>query len=335
MWTSLDPVKLIRYLLIWRANSPLVQLPAYLPVELSRALGAMIAGRLPTREAASWRKALGQWGEDAVDDKRRRDALPEALWPIEAALLAYPGKRAIGQGEPILWELKLFGESADHGLFLETILPAMEQAGYTSDHRWKAHNRLWGRFDIQAVYVARGPRWEPLVSDTRLNLRYRPNATQWAEGLAFGTDLDRVVRSLTWLTPFDLEGVFAAEDGPHPAPLPKGIPPGSVPTLGTVLRALTSRLGLLLRGEKIAPEDVWGILGHGEGPCLQEAIQMADSHPICFADLKSVPVRWPGGWRGMQTFEPLPEVLLPYLELASILHIGRQTHFGCGTFVLE
>ena len=65
MWTSLDPVKLIRYLLVWRVNSSLVQLPVHFSVELSRALGAMVTGRLPTRQAAPWRKAMGKWGEAA------------------------------------------------------------------------------------------------------------------------------------------------------------------------------------------------------------------------------------------------------------------------------
>jgi hypothetical protein len=44
---------------------------------------------------------------------------------------------------------------------------------------------------------------------------------------------------------------------------------------------------------------------------------------------------WPGEWIGAQLFARIPPRLLPYLELASVLHVGKHTHFGCGTFVLE
>ncbi|MCX7707996.1 MAG: hypothetical protein N2204_08325 [Anaerolineae bacterium] len=44
---------------------------------------------------------------------------------------------------------------------------------------------------------------------------------------------------------------------------------------------------------------------------------------------------WPGRWAGGQIFQRIPRRLLPYLELAAILHIGRYTHFGCGTFLLS
>jgi hypothetical protein len=53
------------------------------------------------------------------------------------------------------------------------------------------------------------------------------------------------------------------------------------------------------------------------------------------ADLDRVPGRWPGQWRGTQVFASIFALFFPYLQLASILHIGRQTHFEYGTFVLS
>jgi hypothetical protein len=41
----------------------------------------------------------------------------------------------------------------------------MEAAATTSDERWRQSRTLWGRFDVQAIYVARGVRWEPVVAD--------------------------------------------------------------------------------------------------------------------------------------------------------------------------
>lgn len=61
MWTSLDPIKIIRYLLVWRVNRSLVQLPPSFSSDLSQVLGTIIANRLSTRKAAPWRKALARW----------------------------------------------------------------------------------------------------------------------------------------------------------------------------------------------------------------------------------------------------------------------------------
>ena len=334
MWTSLAPIKVLRYLLVWRVNRSLVQVPPSFAADLSLVLGTMIADRLPTRKATPWRKALAQW--ERPEGAREHTGLgPEAPWPLETVVLVYPGKRTYGHGEPILWELKLFGASADHGLFLETILPALEEASYTADPRWHARHTIWGRFDIQAVYVARGMHWEPLVRDGRLDLRYRPSATQWADGLALGADREHRYNRLTWVTPFDLDGMSADTSDVHPAERPAGTVSAKAPTLRTILDALTFRLSRLMLDQPMMPEDGRDAL-IPEGPLrLQDAMQAAEGIRLRSADLERVPERWPGQWRGTQVFASIPARCFPALQLASILHIGRQTHFGCGTFVLS
>ena len=185
---------LIRYLMVWRVNRSLVQLPRCLSLELSRGLGALIARRLPTREAHQWQQVEAAWesaAESASRGRRSRGASPELAWPIETVLFPYPRKRVYGPGEVVLWELKLLADSADHGLFLEWVLPAMEEASTTADPRWHQPRSLWGRFDIQGVYAARGLRWEPVVEDGRLDLQCRVTSTQWREGLTFGQDAER------------------------------------------------------------------------------------------------------------------------------------------------
>jgi hypothetical protein len=252
-------------------------------------------------------------------------------------LFAYPGKRTYGQGEVILWELKLVEDSADHGLFLELILPAMEEAASTSDPQWHRPNSLWGRFDIQAVYAARGARWEPMVSAGRLDLYYRANPTQWAEGLTFGLDLKRRFHRLTWITPFDFGlpildfGLDRASDNPKSEiqnPQLVG------PTLQTILDALMDRMTLFLPGKNRTAKDAWALLSPDEQTAIGLALQQAKPFSQQRQALEPAPKEWPGRWIGTQTFTTIPERLLPYLELAAILHIGKQTHFGCGTFVL-
>jgi hypothetical protein len=334
----LNSISLIRYLLMWRVNGSLVWLPRFLSVELSQVLGAIITKRLPTNEAQDWRKALASTDEGTTgrkgDTTSPRAYLPGAPWPIEAVLFVYPGKRTYGKGELILWELKLIGESADHGFFLEVILPAMEEAGYTSDPQWNRPNKLWGRFDIHSVYVARGPSWEPLVSDGRLDLRYRASPIQWTEGLTFGSGLERKFTSptrLTWLTPFDLRGNrqrgTKKRGTRHAASV-------QVPTLRHILEALLSRINSLIPGLHNAPDDAWDILCTEEQPLSPDIIEQAGHVPILHKNLKRAPKGGPGRWIGTQIFSHVPSSIIPYLELASILHIGRQTHFGCGTFSL-
>jgi len=290
-------------------------------------LGALIAERLPTREARPWHKALAPWqgyegdilslpmGDSPAQKQPRSSAVPDVSWPIEAVLYTYPGKRMYGRGEPIVWELKLLGESADHGLFLEIILPAMEEAGCTTDAHWSGPNRLWGHFDIDAVYVARGVRWEPLVQEGRLDLRYQPTPTQWAEEEILAVGPDQRFSQLTWLTPFALA------------------PQVERPDPGEILEALEARLFQLIpdrRGETI---EVGEILAGAERS-WKEVLEQAKELSVRSDTLKPAPKYWPGNWMGSQRFSAIPPAIVPYLNLAAIVHIGHYTHFGCGTFAL-
>ncbi len=328
MWPFISPINLIRYLFVWRVNSSLARLPRCLSTELSLALGTIIANRLPTLEARSWRKALAPWDEHgglSLVSGKKLQTVPEVCWPIEAVLFVYPGKLTYGQGELILWELKLMGESADHGLFLEVILPAMEEASSTMDPKWRRQNSLWGQFDIHAVYTARGRRWESVVQDGRLDLHHHANPALWAEGVSFDAQPECIFDSLTWLTPFDLGNARGRR---------KKMPPEEVPTLRGMLEALIARMSQLLPGKHTTPDDVWALLSGEEQARLQDALEQAALIPLHHHRLKPAPKGWPGRWLGTQTFPSIPHPLIPYLELASILHIGRQAHFGCGTFVI-
>ena len=332
MLPFISHISLIRYLIVWRVNSSLVHLPRCLSTELSRVLGTAIASRLPTRAAREWRRALSAWNGVTANKPSRR-SIPQVAWPIETVLFAYPGKQTYGQGETILWELKLMGPQADHGLFLELVLPAMEEAATTPEAARRRANTLWGHFDIQAIYAARGPHWEPVVSEGRLDLDYRPSSTQWAEGLTFGQN-ERFHR-VSWITAFDLGEMPDAPHRTRPSPSENGIPSSEIPSFQSILDALMSRMTLFLPGKHPAPEDVWALVDPEEQTALGLALQEAGSAPPQHAELTPAPKEWPGRWIGTQTFETIPPPMLPYLELASILHIGKQTHFGCGTFRLD
>lgn len=335
MWPFTRPIRLIRYLLVWRVNSSLVRMPRCPSAELSLVLGSTIADRLPTRQAQPWRKALAPWDECgglSFVGQKKGPPPPEASWPVEAVLHAYPGKSTYGPGEVILWELELLGESADHGLFLEVILPAMEDVGSTSKPQWQHHNSLWGHFDIQAIYAARGPHWEPLVRDGRLDLACRVTPVQWVEGMVFGLRLERIFDRLTWLTPFDL-GLNPKGGGRKKSR--KRQKPDRVPTLRDMLESLIARMSVLLPGKSRTPADLWDVLGAEEHAAFQAVLEQVSRIPVHHADLKRAPRHWPTScWMGAQTFPSVPHPAIPYLELASILHVGKHTHLGCGTFTI-
>jgi len=349
----IESLNLIRYLVVWRITHALVQTPDDLASALSTVLGALIAERLPSAEAREWQRTRAAWdkaydaaGDAAPEDAFALTAIPAAPWPLDVTLRPYPTGTTYGEGEKLVWELKLYGASADHGLFLEYLLPAFEAAALTTDARWKTSNSLWGHFDIQAVYAARGLKWEPVVMDGKLHLAYRATATQWVEGLPFDAP-GKQFRRLTWLTPFDFAAPAAAlylrrqqqkqERRQRRRQKQNNIPEGDIPTLEGIIQALMARAATLLPGKHATPEDVWALLPHEtQAPVWDafNALQQAGQHRR--HHLLPAPKDHWGRWSGWQTFAtPIPEILIPYLELASILHVGNYTHFGCGTFMLQ
>ena len=274
-------------------------------------------------DAHAPRSREGHKPRPGAGQQAKRNPVPQAAWPIETVLFAYPGKQIYGQGEHILWELKLVGTSANHGLFLEVILPAMEEASTTSDPRWSHPNSLWGGFDIQAIYAARGRHWEPVASDGKLDLRQRVLPNQWAADLTFTSDSERVLDQISWLTGFDL-ATRVMDAGATRAP-----------TLAQLLEALAARLIAFIPGKHLATAEGWQFLSPDDQSQLRGAIEQAADFPVTRQQIEPAAKGWPGQWGGAQKFLVIPDSIVPYLELASILHIGRQTHFGCGTFILK
>lgn len=336
MLSFLNRLSLIRYLIVWRVNSSVVYFPRYLSIDISMAIGSIISHRLPTKEVTPWRKALDPLIESFINrDKNQLNKLSKIFdvsWPIDSVIFVYPDKKTYGRDELIFWELKLFGEHADHGLFLEVILPAMEEASYTVDTQWNRRNRLWGHFDIQSVYVARGHCWEPIVKDGKLDLRYRANPSQWLEQLSLKPKTARKFKNLTWIAPFDLSEVPIFDLQEFGLTVDKNILRNiKAPTLSMILIGLISRLSQLI-AKSAHPAKISSIMNAEDKTAFHEALDRVLGISVIKHNIEPVPRTWPGKWLGAQQFSTIPESAIPYLELASILHIGKQIHFGCGTF---
>ena len=330
---SNTPLNLIRYLLNLNVNSSLVWLSKWPSIELSIVLGNAIANRLPTVQARPWKKALAGWGmcEGMLQsENRKREKIPEAPWPIEAVLFWYPAKRTYGAGERIPCELKLVNQSADHELFLEVILPALEQIGNMPDPQWQRPNSLWGHFDIQSVYTAKGIRWKPLIQNGRLDLRRKVNPSQWSQGLMSGAASSRALARLTWLTPFELleRETTSRKTGKNR--------PQYAPSLTCILEAIVQRISSVMLGKYATADDFLKMQNEGARMSWNMAKKQASHIPLLRHDITEVSADLPGRWIGSQIFATsIPDVVFPYLELASILHIGKYTHYGCGNLVLS
>ncbi|HIJ19458.1 MAG TPA: hypothetical protein HPP58_00270 [Deltaproteobacteria bacterium] len=306
----------------------------YPGLEFSLILGSLIAESLPTVQARPWKKAMLPWqaygGISAIKKKALR-IVPDAAWPIESVLFCYPGKKAYGEGEPIFLEMKLIGESADHAHFLEVILPALEKSGSSIDRTRQTPNALWGKFDIQSIFAARGPVWEPFVENGRLDLHYKPTPSQWSEGLDFHSNARRPLRLLKWITPFDLAPHETVEDKRKSS---NRITLDEVPSLRDILGAFMARMNGLSTGKRGASTRFWDILDEADRQAFEAATAAASRVQMKHGSFQRVSGLRPGRWFGRQEFSPIPEIVRPYLGLASIFHIGAHTHFGCGTFVL-
>jgi len=329
-------IKLIRYLIVWRVNSSLARVSHEFAIELPFILAKIIANRLGTQEASTWEKTLPELELSNTNFSQKLNSkeilIPETFWPLDAVIHVHPGKSVYGKNELVFWELKLLGDAADHGLFLEIILPAMEEAGYTRElsHRF---TQIWGRFDIHAVYVAKGIRWEPIVQNGQLDLKYHPTPKQWSEGLPLHSD--RSVRSIRWLTPFNLKGAQCEFEDLEPNETEQNINNSASPTITDILQAFVFRLDqVLIKKRKPKSSVVLNQFASEEREEFYKTVAKAQKVKVISHKLKKAVQYGPASQIGIQRFSPIPPSAIPHLQLASIIHVGHHTHFGCGTFVL-
>lgn len=327
MPTLFDSINLIRYLIVWRVNSTLVNLPYCFVTDLSYKMVKTIRSRLTTREAQVWKKAENRWKE-ALDHNKEHSVLtlPDSPWPIQSTLMVYPGKQIYGFRERIFWELKLFNDSADHHWFLEVMLPAMEEAGCRQEIAKHSKNTVWGNFEIDAVYAARGHTWQPVVTAGQLDLKTAVNPGQWRDGLDFNFPRAQNFNHLDWITPFDVEipGYNRRKT--------RRTRTDWAPSMTLILNLLYERLVEVTASRHRAGRDIFD---EQQRETWAAILALGKEVRMINTKMKPAPRSWPGVSTGRQTFDQIPLELAPYLNLASILHIGRQLHFGCGTFLLS
>ncbi len=315
---------LIRYLFVLRVNSSMVWMPSHIQVELSCILAQTIAKRLPTAQARPWKKMIAKRDQTGLMNTfpiKANVLPPDIPWPIEATLFVYPTKKTYSKDDLILWELKLIGASADHAMFMEVILPAMEQIGFSPDSQWKRANALWGHFEIQSIYTARGTRWKPLIKAGKIDLRYKVLPTQWRKGLSLPVNPLRPLTRISWIQSVQLL-------------LPQA---NKSPTLDKLVMAAALRMALIEKGPYATADDWLKDIPDEQKNVWRLAYRQARKIGIKKNRLKSF--RSKSGhsiWQGNVQFkQALPPELLAVLFVATIFHVGARTHYGWGTFVLN
>ncbi|MBF0121004.1 MAG: hypothetical protein HQK79_19415 [Desulfobacterales bacterium] len=316
-------IDMLRYLIVLQINDSLVASPTFLTQEFSIVLGTIISNNLPPSDSSSWKQEVSVWDEyggiSIIGKKSIIKQLPEAKWPIESVLFLYPyKKRSYGEGELILLEIKLIGKDASHDFFVNYILPAIEEAGSVIDTTWQPAKSLWGRFDIHSVHIARGNKWEPLFADGMLDLEYKPTTSQWAEGLNFDMhDQPLPIDSISWLTPFIK--LAQREDN-------ESLYKPYIPSLTDVFDAFISRINSITPGCKMIEDQ----------SLLLKAIMDVPIISVTKTNFNDIYKPLKGDKIGTQIFNAaIPSSVFPYLRLASIIQIGRYTHFGCGAFIMQ
>ncbi len=325
---------ILRYLIVIKFKGTLANVPISFSGEFLSIVGNAVADRLPTVQARPWRKSLAEWNESGgfLGAHRNKDAeIPLHPWPIEAVAVKYQHKRSYGYDELVFLELKLIGNAADHGFFLEVLLPAMEEAGRTPIEEARHSNRLWGAYEISAVYIASGSKWRPIAEEGSIDLDYRPKPNQWIEDLKLvRTDGSRMLDKITWLTPFD---PYPQEvDGEDvPVKLEKGLPRPDV-----IFDQLMIRLNSLTPGKGESLERLLDGFTEEEILLFEGARDVSRRIPVLRTDARQTNHFGRRRMMGTQIFATsIPGHIIPFLTLASILHIGRYTQYGFGTFIIE
>lgn len=305
-------LSLLRYLIVLRPNQAMAMLPPSLEIELVHWLGTLMARNIGGHEAKAWNKAVRRVAERRIDtfpDRRSPDP-----WPLCFSLLVRTPSVRLIRGEPFILELNLFGERSSHQFFMGYILPALEQGGYEREAS-RSRSSLLGNYDVTDVYCAKGRRWEALVDMGCVTELDPPTPQQWC--LDFLTPRpDKVLTRLDWVRPV----------------IPDEQPPDYGPDMPWLLAALARRVAIIRRSAEVDMDEVIAGLPHCEKTSWEQALVAAAS--MAPPRVLSKP-GWPAGaLSGHQCFGAIPPVVLPFLELASILHLGLYCQYGYGCFSL-
>uniref|UniRef100_UPI004057BEE8 hypothetical protein n=1 Tax=Candidatus Electrothrix sp. TaxID=2170559 RepID=UPI004057BEE8 len=313
-------IQILRYLFVLRINRSLIETLKQPDQEILHNLAALIAENMGGADGKAWKKAARRLANASVDVSL--DAVPLAgppPWPIDAVLLAEnPGTR-LCLNELFFFELTVLSDRIGHHFILEYLLPALEQAGYSRMEKQPKFG-LWGNYEIVGLFCAHGADWEPVIDEGQLSSDYFPKPDQWARDFMMnGTG--KIFTRLDWIRPLAPDAAMP-ENGPD------------MPWLLAALERRMTALKLLNKGSADMDTLVQGIPGM-EKASWQEAVDAAQAMPAPVSVLRPVEKEHPAkAVIGRQHFSAIPPVVLPWLELASILHLGLHTHYGYGGFSL-
>ena len=305
MFEDWPKVAMIRYRIVCKVIGPLLHLPPLYSMSTRKSQKPLLRGRVflglinsniqkqfSDRHQAAYR----DW--HALFESYRGDQFHFTLVPPLSR------KKVYRSGEYFAFEIRLFGQAAQHRLLVERLLPAIEMGGKLNGiGSWiDIPQSGYGRFEIDKVLVARSDKWEEVY-----------NPRQWFLREVVPDDVNALITesteprtTLTWLTPFCLKQKN------------KNI---AEPDLASLVKFISVRL------TQMQPEFC---RDH-----FTELLDQAQQVRVLQRDLQLVELfekRSDMFHIGKITFEQLPPPLAWMLDIGSIIHIGKATRYGNGVY---
>ncbi|ETR74129.1 MAG: hypothetical protein OMM_00438 [Candidatus Magnetoglobus multicellularis str. Araruama] len=199
----------------------------------------------------------------------------------------------------------------------------MEKMGYTELNIPQSKLSVWGHFDIISVWVANGNKWESLIQGSELNLRYDPKPLQWNNDLTeayYNKNMAKKIK-LIWIRPFE----FDIQSTSH-------LTDKFIPEMPAIIESVIRRWSFF--ASQRIQKDIWDLIPTHLLVEVKKAWEIACNMRITSYNLIPALKHEPGLWSGELSYENIPVFLMPYLDMAALLHVGKKTHYGCGTFAL-
>ena len=322
MWHELLHIPYLRYRIVCRVTGPLLYLPPLYelhesafgregkPNSRGRVFYSLVRDWLRRQFTCTSRNPCpGCQQGSPCDWMALFGNLPEEASHHFVIVPPLAPKKVYRAGETFAWEIKLLGRSAAHELFATRFMPALEMGGLLAGvGNWsELVDGHFGRFEIAQVSVDAGNAWQEIY-----------NRKQWFHQHVAPLYLDRMLpamlnhqaySTITWITPFCLQ---------------KKHENLTQVTLADLLYFIWRRLCVLHQG------NVDKIL-------LHNILQQADKTEMLHHDLLPI-----ASYRehdtlyriGRIAYSHIPDALLPLCLAGSLIHIGKSTRYGYGTYCL-
>ena len=305
MYDDWPKVAMIRYRIVCKVIGPLLHLPPLYSMPMRKSQKPLLRGRvflglinsnIQKQFSDHHQTAYRDW--HALFESCRADRFHFTIVPPLSL------KKIYRAGEYFAFEIRLFGQAAQHRLLIERFLPAIEMGGKLNGiGSWiDIPQSNYGCFEVHKVLVARPDKWVEVY-----------NPRQWFFQEVVPDDVNAAVAqtseqrtTLTWLTPFCLKQKNTHIVEPDIASLVKFISVRLIQLQPSFCRDHFTEILAQAQKVRIFQHDL-------------RLVELFEKRSDMFQIGKII-------------FEQLPPPLARMLDIGSIIHIGKATRYGNGIY---